>query len=191
MALDKGAEKAVLMESAGYISTAKKGVNEMTILDLCKEVARTGSLDTSSEKAIEYQDVIGHSNTGTLEEVANTPELIESFYRIYGVAYGTPAAIKYYVEHSDRQMDQRQQLEDAKATLEKRDTRIKELEKALLDVERIVEENEVTLKEIRNEMKRNDTAIKSAEDENIKLKAELYDLMKENEVMRRALTERS
>ena len=163
----------------------------MTILDLCKEVARTGSLDTREEKLIEYQDIIGHSDTQTLDEVSNTPELIESFYRIYGAAYGTPAAIKLYIELSDRQVDQRMQIEDAKATLEKRDARIKELEAALQGIKQLAEENKTVMAEIEKEASRKDTIIRSTEDENIKLKAELYDLMKENEVMRRALAERS
>ena len=163
----------------------------MTIEELCKEVARTHSLDVSDEKAIEYQDLIGYASTQELDDVSNMPELIETFYRIYGVAYGTPAAIKFYVEHSDRQIDMRMQLDDAKETLKKRDSRIKELEDGLMEIKKSFEENKELMQEIEKEARKRDTALRSSEEENVRLKAEIYDLTKEVETMKKALLERN
>lgn len=163
----------------------------MTIEELCKEVARTHSLDVSDEKAIEYQDLIGHASTQELDDVSNMPELIETFYRIYGVAYGTPAAIKFYVEHSDRQIDMRMQLDDAKETLKKKDSRIKELEDGLMEIKKSFEENKELMQEIEKEARKRDTALRSSDEENVRLKAEIYDLTKEVEAMKKALAERN
>ena len=54
----------------------------------------------------------------------------------------------------------------------------------------LVEDNKSIMAEIEKEAKRSDEIIKAEREENTRLKAELYDLMKENEVMRHALAER-
>lgn len=74
-----------------------KGYNEL--VKLVNMSAATGGLDVTNEAICEYQDMIGHSSIEQLNELANGPQK-ETFYRVYGVAYGTIAAIKFYCENS-------------------------------------------------------------------------------------------
>lgn len=74
-----------------------KGYNDL--VKLINMAAATGGLDVTNEAICEYQDMIGHSSIEQLEEMANG-EQRETFYRVYGVAYGTIAAIKFYCENS-------------------------------------------------------------------------------------------
>lgn len=69
------------------------------LVKLINMTAATGGLDVTNEAICDYQDMIGHSSIEQLHELANGKQK-ETFYRIYGVSYGTIAAIKFYCENS-------------------------------------------------------------------------------------------
>ena len=83
---------------------AKEIIKETNIRDLCNRVARESGhlLDLHDEAVTVYQDLIGHATEKENVELCNDPALMETWYRIYGVAYGTCAAIKWYLSHSNK-----------------------------------------------------------------------------------------
>lgn len=82
-----------------------KGNKELK--ELVKQVARTGFLEVTEEKIVEYQDMIGHSTLEELHQLANpnNGEEQRAFYRIHDVAYGVIATITFYVNNSDKLED--------------------------------------------------------------------------------------
>ena len=159
---------------------------EKTIRDLCKRVAATGMLDKlDNETVVQYQDLIGHATVQENSDIANTPELMESFYRIYGAAYGVTSAIKYYVDHSDKMIDLRYDLGEYKAISEKQADEIKKLNDDLARVMNELSEAKQDIKTSLGETEFQKTIVKVTEEENTRLKAELYDLMKEVEQLKR------
>lgn len=156
-----------------------KGYEELK--KVIEKVARTGMLETSEEKAIEYQDMIGHSTESQLAELANPEngELRRAFYKIHDVAYGTINTIVFYVNHSEKLANNiADQVEEAEKQTEERmkkiiDCKQKELENTCgelfdtrIKADKASEENE-RLKEI----------IESQRNEIINLKAKLFDYM--------------
>lgn len=158
---------------------------EKNIKDLCKRVARDRRLDLNDEAIVQYQDLIGHATVEENQELANTPELMETFYWIYGAAYGTVAAIKFYLNNSDKIADLQCEKEEYKAKAEKT---AKELETARGSIKEL----EGQLKECKRDMDgtvgqlEEQRRINKVQDEEItRLKAKLYDLQEENDVLRK------
>lgn len=148
---------------------------EMTIRELCNEVARTGNLKTDQESVVAYQDMIGHANTSELVELSNTMELVESFYRIYGEAYGTCAAIKFYMSASDKVTELRDDLELHKADAKKFYDEIQDLKEQLIAKDKVIKELNrdmdgtlIGVEELKSKLKKKDLEI-------MELKSLLYD----------------
>jgi len=78
-------------------------VKEKTIKELCRRVAATHMLDKlDDDTVVAYQDLIGHATMEENKELSNDSALMETFYWIYGAAYGTVAAIKFYMQNSNK-----------------------------------------------------------------------------------------
>lgn len=155
-----------------------KGYNEL--IKLINMSAATGGLDVTNEAICDYQDMIGHSSIEQLSELANG-EQRETFYRVYGVAYGTIAAIKFYCQNSrslvreieereEAAIDAEERAEEAKKRAEFWETRYNDQrerrEAAEADGSRIIDENS----ELRKELE-------AAQREIVELKVKLYDMM--------------
>ena len=144
-----------------------KGFEELTAL--IKKVQATGIIDTSEKAIIEYQDMIGHSAIEQLQELSRG-RYTETFYRVYGHAYGTIEAIKFYRDHSTWSYNLQAERADYKADRD--------------DWERKAHTAEETAKkynELFHEENQKALALKKTaerqEKEIIVLKAKLYDLM--------------
>lgn len=158
---------------------------EQTIRELCKRVARERRLDISDEAIVQYQDLIGHATVEENQELSNTPELMETFYWIYGVAYGTVAAIKFYLNNSDKIADIQCDREEYKA-------KAKQLEDELFVARGSIKEFEGQLKETKRDMdgtlqelNRYKNIIDVKDKEIIRLKAQMFDLMEEIDELRK------
>ena len=149
---------------------------EQTIRELCKRVAARKGLDTDMESVTAYQDLIGHASVQENHELANTPELKETFYWIYGVAYGTVEAIKFYHANSDKLAKVREEREEYKAKV---DTYVK----ANQDLNGKLETKDKIINELNRDMDGTMKALDEAREiiaardaEIMALKAKLYDL---------------
>lgn len=153
-------------------------VKEKTIRELVNRVARESGhlLDMNDDAVVIYQDLIGHASVEENRELANDQALNETFYRIYGVAYGTTAAIKFYLNNSDKIADMQCQMEEYKAAF---DDKCKELKDTKEKLE-IQTENAKTLNnqlyECKRDMDGTVQALEMVRRENMELKAKLYDL---------------
>lgn len=147
-----------------------------TITDLCNEIAMNkGTMKTDNEAILEYQDIIGHSSEDENEKVSNGV-LAEIFYRVYGEAYGTVAAIKYYLSHSDKLCDIQYELGEAKALNEKHKKRIEELEESYNTKVKQCCELETKLREAQQNLTVRERNLAGKDEEIIKLKAILWDM---------------
>ena len=139
--------------------------------DLKKEIAkvvRTGSIETTEEKAIEYQDMIGHSNFEELQEAANDHK--GAFYKIYATAYGITETLKFF-RQNDYQILQVLQERD---TMEyERDNYKEQFETRKADCLKLMDK----LDETENENQRLTEENEKMKDEIIRLKARLFDYM--------------
>ena len=158
---------------------------EKTIRDLVKRVARERRLDLNDDAIVQYQDLIGHATVEENQELANTPELMETFYWIYGAAYGTVAAIKFYLNNSDKIADLQCEKEEYKAKAEKT---AKELETARGSIKELEGQLHETVRDM-DGMSREVEDLKSIIDDDqteiTRLKALLFDLQEENNALRK------
>ena len=146
------------------------------LLELVKRVQATGGMDTDEKSVCDYQDMIGHSTDDQLRELANG-DYKHAFYRIYGCAYGTVGAIQFFTQHSDK-LDQ---------ILRDRDEAICDREDALVKLEKQKEkvaENFLKAQNAIDDLEKEKAArletekeLQAAQDEIIRLKARLFDLM--------------
>ena len=148
----------------------------MTIRELTNEVARTGMLDVSKEKVVEYQDMIGHASVEENKKLLNST-LMESFLRIYGVAYGTNAAIRYYLQNSEAQLDKERKINALTKDIEGMCKKANELEKENMNYYKLSEENIQIIGKLERERDEWEQNYHVLEDEMIRLKAKLYDLL--------------
>lgn len=154
--------------------------NYNDLVTLINRTAATGGLDVTDAAICDYQDMIGHSSEEQLAELANGKQN-ETFYRIYGVAYGTIAAIKFYCKHSNKlaeiieehdeaRLDAEEEAEKQKEAAERWEARYNEQfsrrEEAEASGCRLIDENVTLAKELEDERR-----------EITELKAKLYDLM--------------
>lgn len=150
------------------------------LVKLLKQTQATGGLDISTEAICEYQDMIAHSHDDQLEELANG-NLKESFYRVYGYAYGTVEAIRFHCRHGRKIIEMISENDSLKADVE--DLRV-EVQKARETAEKFRDSWEDVAQKAaqqENEFKRQaaeqENEIKRQAAEIITLKAKLYDMM--------------
>ena len=164
---------------------------ETAIRDMCKKVARNGLLDVSEKAIVDYQDMIGHATEEENKSLANDPALMESYYRIYGVAYGTIAAIKFYMANSNKVYNMKAELDDYKEELDKVRAMHKSSEERAKFWEDKTEEYKGQLKEAKRDMEGTEKRLQLTEAEVIALKAKLYDLTNDVAELTQRLSERS
>lgn len=146
------------------------------LVKLLNRVQSTGGLDVDMESVCEYQDMIGHSSIEQLEALANGT-CKESFYRVYGAAYGVIEAIRFHCQHGEkiteiiRKNDELNlDLEDLKEDIEKKDALIFAKDQHINELISDIDKKNA-------EIKKAAARAEKAEQENILLKAKLYDLM--------------
>ena len=144
-----------------------KGYEEL--VKLLNRVQATGGLDVDEKSICEYQDMIGHSTQDQLRELANG-NLKESFYRVYGHSYGTVEAIRFFTQNSNKMYDLLLERDELKADLEIAN---KDIDKYMLESSK----NYKAMIQERQEKEQAQDDLKKAQDEIIRLKARLFDLM--------------
>lgn len=152
---------------------------EKTIREWCNEIVRRPGhgMETDMETVCLYQDAIGHSCEEELTEISNDRSINETFYRIYGVAYGTVEAIKFYMRHSDNVTRIIEEKEEAENNLEKANKAVKEKEEVRAQTNAELIEAYRKEEKAKHELYEAMQALEKAQQENIILKAKLYDLM--------------
>lgn len=153
-------------------------VKEKTIKELCRRVAATHMLDKlDDDTVVAYQDLIGHATMEENKELSNDPALMETFFWIYGAAYGTVAAIKFYMQNSNKVENILAERDTYKADYEG----LKETKKLLSEQLETAKKNSETLCDKLYEAKQeiDDTLkkLKTKDAEIVELKAKLYDAM--------------
>lgn len=144
-----------------------KGYEEL--VKLLNRVQATGGLDVDEKSICEYQDMIGHSTQDQLRELANG-NLKESFYRVYGHSYGTVEAIRFFTQNSNKMYDLLLERDGLKADLEIAN---KDIDKYMLESSK----NYKAMIQERQEKEQAQDDLKKAQEEIIRLKARLFDLM--------------
>ena len=144
-----------------------KGYEEL--VKLLNRVQATGGLDVDEKSICEYQDMIGHSTQEQLRELANG-NLKESFYRVYGHSYGTVEAIRFFTQNSNKMYDLLLERDGLKADLEIAN---KDIDKYMLESSK----NYKAMIQERQEKEQAQDDLKKAQEEIIRLKARLFDLM--------------
>lgn len=142
------------------------------LVNLIQKVQATPGhiLDTSEAAICEMQDMIGHSTEEDLRDLANNDNTKYQFFRIYGYAYGTVEAIRFFTKHSDK-LDR---------IIYDRDEALADLADANEKVESLKKENgRLTVEKGSLERKVDDmqAAIDQQAEEIIRLKARLFDLL--------------
>ena len=162
---------------------AKEKVTETSIRELCNRVASDpGHLLANDNDAITvYQDLIGHATVEENKALANESALNETFYRIYGVAYGTVAAIKFYMQNSNKVYNLEAELDDYKEELERLRTMHKNSEERAKFWEDKSEEYKGQLEEAKRDMEGTVNELEKRDKEIMELKAKLYDLMQKGD----------
>ena len=141
--------------------------------------SHAGMIPTDTESIVLMQDIFGHSTVEELHDAANDKQK-ELFYRIYGIAYGTIEAIKFYVAESEKMQELRSDVEYYKG-------RCEELHKSLNEKEAMIERQisgyQDKLENWKQEKISQDIKELNLTEENqklkqevIELKAKLYDL---------------
>lgn len=153
-------------------------VKEKTIKELCRRVAATHMLDKlDDDTVVAYQDLIGHATMEENKELSNDSALMETFYWIYGAAYGTMAAIKFYMQNSNKVENILAERDTYKADYEglKETKRLlgEQLETAKKNSETLCDKLYEAKQEIDDTLKK----LKTKDAEIVELKAKLYDAM--------------
>lgn len=151
-----------------------KGYEEL--VKLLNKVQATGGLDVDEKSICEYQDMIGHSTQDQLRELANG-NLKESFYRVYGHSYGTVEAIRFFTKNSDKLYDILAERDNAvidrDEALEKLENQKQKIADNFLKAQNALDAAE----EEKAARLKAEEDLKKAQDEIIRLKARLFDLM--------------
>lgn len=151
-----------------------KGYEEL--LELLKKTQASGLLDISNEAICDYQDMIAHSDEDQLEELADGT-LKESFYRVYGYAYGTVEAIRFHCKHGRKIQEMICENEDLKDDIEKLKTDIKNLKASLEKAYETSEKFRELWQEADQEKTQLECDVVNQRQKIIELKAKLYDMM--------------
>lgn len=146
------------------------------LVELLKKVQATGGLDCDTASVCEYQDMIGHSTDDQLRELSNGTYK-SAFYRVYGLAYGTCEAINFYMNHSEKVYNLLLEKDQYKCDFEnmqdRLDTAMTETKKNFDTAQKMRDAWEAEKTEKENIKKE----LEKANEEIIRLKAKLYDLM--------------
>lgn len=146
------------------------------LVKLLNKVQATGGLDVDETSICEYQDMIGHSTQDQLRELANG-SLKESFYRVYGHSYGTVEAIRFFTKNSDKLYDILGERDELKADLEDLKDELKaQKSKTEENWDKAQKMHEAWMNE-KAEKEQAQDDLKKAQEEIIRLKARLFDLM--------------
>lgn len=144
-----------------------KGYEEL--LELLKKTQASGLLDISNEAICDYQDMIARSNEDQLSELANGT-LKESFYRVYGYAFGTVEAIRFHCKHGRKIQEMICENEDLKDDIEHLNTKLQKTEETAENFRELW--HKADQKKIQLECD-----VVNQRQEIIELKAKLYDMM--------------
>lgn len=166
---------------------AKEKISETTIRELCNKIASNCAhlLVCDEDAVVIYQDLIGHATVEENRELANDPALMETFYRIYGVAYGTVAAIKFYMANSDKIAELNSDLDMAKQAAENLRDANKKLHEEIAGVNKELNAANGNINGYVRSLDAAHEMLDAKDQEIIALKAKLYDLQNEIEVMRK------
>lgn len=146
------------------------------LVKLLKHVQATHGFDTDEKTVCEYQDMIGHSSDEQLTELANGAYK-ESFYRIYGCAYGTIEAIKFFGKHSEKILAMLDENANLKCDLEiAEDKAKKNFDLAEKNRQSWIEEKN-RANNAEYQITEKEKEITALQDEIKTLKAKLYDLI--------------
>lgn len=149
------------------------GYNEL--VELCKRVKATSGLDTSIDRVVEYQDMIGHSTESQLSELSNS-DYKKEFYWIYSTAYRIEDTINFYVSHSEKLGEifrENEQYKDDNGELKDEIKSLKEeINSLYVENKNLHDDNALLVADINNYTSR----IEALENEVMKLKAKIYDL---------------
>lgn len=151
-----------------------KGYNEL--VNLLNTVQATGGLDCDTASVCEYQDMIGHSTDDELRELSNG-SCREAFYRVYGLSYGTTAAITFYLNHSQKIYDWQIEKEDLSVDLDEAREKITAIEKKAKKNFETAENFRAEWEKEKAEKEKAEKELAAAQDEIIRLKAMLFDCM--------------
>ena len=139
------------------------------LVQTVKTIQSSHIMDCSEQAVCDYQDMIGHSSEEELEELANGA-FIETFYKVYGQAYGTAEAIKFYCRHSEKIRNIQTDLSETECDRDRY--------KALYEDQKKLSDK-FHSETCEAEQKAHDLEVENTKlnKEIIKLKAKLYDLM--------------
>lgn len=147
----------------------------MTLEELVAEVARTGVVETTEEAAIKYQDLIAHASVEANRKLLNS-NYTEAYIRVYAVAYGPVATVKYYLKNEERCSQVFGELEKVKEELKTADTYEKVCEKQIAEKDKEIENLTKIVTELRRDCEGMELNLEEKDMQIIKLKARLYDL---------------
>lgn len=151
-----------------------KGYTEL--IELIKRTQATGGLDVDEKSICEYQDMFGHSTEEQLAELSNGVYK-EIFYRIYGYAYGTVAAIRFHCQHGEKILNICRRNDELNADVEDLTDTLKKKEEQIAKKQETAEKFQQGYEKALNDIKAAEDKAAKLEAENIALKAKLYDLM--------------
>lgn len=134
-------------------------------------------MNCTDEAITRYQDMIGHSSIEELTELANTDVYKETFYKVYGIAYGTTEAIRFYLKNSNKIKDLLEEKADIEADrdlyLYQKQEKEKELKETSDNLRAYIQKTDEQAKRA----EKAEAQITELEAENQALKAKLYDLI--------------
>lgn len=146
------------------------------LVKLLKKVQASGGLNCDEASICDYQDMIGHSSIEQLKELSNG-DYKEAFYRVYCLAYGVIVTLRFYCQNSTKIEnvlrerdgyvcdieDLQDKLNKAKAESDKN-----------LDLFSKAHEGYIKVCQEKDDIQK---ALNLANDEIVRLKARLFDLM--------------
>lgn len=151
-----------------------KGYNDL--VTLLKETQARKILDTNTAAICDYQDMIAHSDVDKLEELSRG-SLKEAFYWVYGAAYGTYEALRFFYTHAEQLEAMRERIADNEAEIEALQARKEEAKKEAAKNMDLAEKNRAAWQETTEDLKQAQKTIEAQAAEIIKLKAKLYDMI--------------
>ena len=168
-----------------------------TARELLEEVSMRG-FSTKQEDICRAQDIFGHSSVDELVKLANdngrsdrdgNPDprgswcsgregLSKKFYMVLFQIWNWEDATRFYNQYSNFPViDEKAELEAKKKELKKAEQQIKDLEAVEKCTENFYEQEKKKAEEVAGELESTKKSLAEAEDEIIRLKAKLYDLM--------------
>jgi predicted RNase H-like nuclease (RuvC/YqgF family) len=151
-----------------------KGYEEL--VQTLKMMQASHVTDCTTEAICEYQDMIAHSSIEQLEELANG-SYKESFYRLYGIAYGTIEAIRFHCKHSQNIREILETNADQSAEIDRLNFLLTEQKKDTDAQKKACEEIQSEYATLADQNMKQTAEIETLKAQMQELKAKLYDLM--------------